>query len=103
MIPRSRGPQRAPRHRPSAPERRAPLEGAQDRWALWLLLLVHVALEAALVVAAWTFVKSLPALPLTAAQKAMFEIGFVAAFVVFGARGFRLFRRLARGGPATRR
>jgi hypothetical protein len=87
---------------PAAPPRRALREGPSDRWALWFLLLVHAALEAALAVAAWTFVKSMPSLPLTASQKAMFEIGLGAALIVFGARGFLLFRRLRRTPPSTR-
>jgi len=99
---RARGPFRpSPREAPE-PLRRAPLEGPQDRWALWLLLAVHAALEVALAIAAWTFFKSLPSLPLTPWQKALFEIGFAAALVVFGWRGVRLWRRLRRGPPATR-
>jgi hypothetical protein len=92
---------RPERPRPGAP-RRDPVPGSTDRATLWVLLALHVALEATLVAAGWTLVKYLPTMPLAPFQKVMFEVGLAAAFVAFGLRGLALWRRLRRGGPATR-
>ncbi len=97
----------SPGTRPERPVRgagnRARAQGSTDRATLWTLLGLHVALEAGLVAAGWTLVKYLPTMPLSAAQKVMFEVGLAAAFVGFGLRGLALWRRLRRGGPETGR
>jgi len=90
------------RPRRGAP-RREPRKGPTDQATLWVLLALHVALEATLIAAGWTLLKYLPTMPLAPLQKVMFEVGLAAAFVVFGLRGLALWRRLRRGGPDTRR
>ncbi len=79
---------------------REPVAGSFDRGILWILLLVHGALLAALAIAGWTLLKYLPGMPLTSWQKAMFEIGIAAAFLAFSVRAALLVRRLRR--PPTR-
>ena len=90
------------RPRPGA-SRREPVPGSPDRATLWVLLALHVVLEASLIAAGWTLLKYLPTMPLAPFQKVMFEVGLAAAFVVFGLRGLALWRRLRQGGPDTRR
>jgi hypothetical protein len=94
-----------PGERPRRPERgsreREAQPGSSDRAALWALLALHVALEAVLIAAGWTLVKYLPAMQLSAAQKVMFQVGIAAAFVAFGLRALRLWRRLRKGGAST--
>jgi len=96
------GPGERPRRPEHARPRAEPPPGSPDRAALWLLLGFHVALEVALLAAGWTLVKYLPTIQLGAAQKVMFEVGLAAAFVAFGVRALALWRRLRRGGRATR-
>jgi hypothetical protein len=91
--------------RPRRPSRRDPgdrILGPEDRLALWGLLVLHVALEAGLVVAGWTLYKYLGNIQLTPWQKVMFQVGLAAAFVWFGVRGLALWRQLRRGGYSTK-
>lgn len=93
----------APPERPVRGARtRPPTPGSTDRATLWVLLALHVALEAALLAAGWTLLKYLPTMPLSPPQKVMFQVGVAVAFVVFGLRGLALWRRLRRSDPETR-
>ena len=73
-----------------------------ERAALWLQLGVVAALEAAFLAAGWTLVKYLPALPIEPWQKVAFQAGLGLAFVAFGLRGVRIWRRLHRAAPPPR-
>ena len=92
---------------PARPDRPAPRRfdpaarppSAGERAALWLQLGVTVALEVAFLVAGWTLVKYLPALAIEPWQKVAFQVGLGAAFLAFGLRGLRLWRRLRQGSP----
>lgn len=73
--------------------------GLERDWALWLLFLLHVALESALLVAGHTLFRLHSTLRLAPWQKLAFGFGIAAAFVVFGLRAVQLWRRLRRGAP----
>jgi hypothetical protein len=75
--------------------------GLEHDWTLWLLLLLHVALEAALLVAGHTLFRLHSTLRLASWQKLAFGFGIAAAFVVFGVRAVRLWRRLRAGTPTN--
>jgi hypothetical protein len=87
---------------PVDPERPAPRRfdpGAHppsdvERAALWLQLGLVLALEAAFLVAGWTLLKYLPGLAIAPWQKVAFQAGLGLAFVAFGMRGLRIWRRL---------
>lgn len=96
MSPLSSGRPGSPRPPLGPGPRREPVPGSGDRAALWILLGVHAILLATLLVAAWTLLKYLPTMPLSAWQKAMFQIGIGAALVAFGLRAALLWARLRR-------
>lgn len=73
-----------------------PVSG-EDRALLWLLLLLHLALEAALILAAITLYKFWSRIQLDPWQKVAFEVGIGLAFVVFGVRAVGLLRRIRNG------
>jgi len=70
-----------------------PLTGP-ERAALWVRFGLAVALELAFLVAGWTLFKSMPRLPIEPWQKVAFQVGLGLAFVVFGARALKAWRRL---------
>ncbi len=75
---------------------------AGERAALWVQFGVTLALELAFAVAGWTLFKYLPYLTIEPWQKVGFQVLLGAAFVAFGLRGLRLWRRLRPGSdPAN--
>ena len=89
------GPRDAATRRRDLRAERAPV-GA-ERAALWLQFGLALVLEAAFLAAGWTLVKSLPYLPIEPWQKVAFQVGLGLAFLVFGLRALRLWRRLHAG------
>lgn len=84
--PRSATPRRFdPAARPPSPE---------ERIGLWTQLGLVLALEAAFIVAGGTLRKYLPAMAIEPWQKVAFQVGLALAFLVFGLRAMRLWRRL---------
>ena len=82
------------RHPNPAPER-LPAGGLPpERWAQWLLLVLHAALITALVVAGVMYLKVMGNLSLGPWPRAGIGLGIAAALVAFGVRGVRLARRL---------
>jgi hypothetical protein len=67
---------------------------AEERAAIVLLVLLHIALVVALALAAGTLVKYWDALQLPPWQKVAFEVGLGVAMLSFVVRGVRLARRL---------
>ena len=97
------GPGTRPGRSPQRADRDAPTPGAIDRAIQWVLLALHGALLASLVVAAWTLAKYLPGMPLSPLEKVMFQVGIGVALVAFGVRAVLLWRRLRRSGPKASR
>ena len=91
--------------RPTGPRRFDPASGPPspaERVGLWVQLALVLALEAAFLVAGATLRKYLPTLAIAPWQKAAFQVGLALAFLVFGLRAMRLWRRLrARLPPAA--
>jgi hypothetical protein len=71
----------------------------EERVGLWLQLSLVLALEAAFIVAGGTLHKYLPALAIAPWQKVAIQVGLALAFLVFGLRALRLWRRLRRPRP----
>jgi hypothetical protein len=69
-------------------------KSAEERAALVLLVLLHLALVVALVLAGWTLAKYWSALQLPPWQKVAFEVGIGLAVVSFAVRAARIVRRL---------
>jgi hypothetical protein len=92
----------APRPRP-APERRfdpaARPPSPEERAGLWVQLALVLALEAAFLAAGGTLFKYLPALTIEPWQKVAFQAGLALAFLVFGLRALRIWRRLHDAPP----
>lgn len=87
----------SPRPRPVRERRFDPAAGPPspaERAGLWLQLALVLALEAAFLAAGGTLFKYLPALAIEPWQKVAFQAGLALAFLVFGLRALRIWRRL---------